>query len=192
MKITGRHQHGSLAGLRPCTARCSGNWQSGNELACAGDITKLWPALSGKGAEQVQRGVQGCRYRRRAPAFVLPGQLLDAGPAREMGCAGLEHGAERRSPRIPPAPARPRSPSPAPATPPPRLLPGRGVDPGDEELEPRHRGARSAERGVVASWPSYSCHPCATQSGWTSQVTPVIAKVPVMVGEMGESDCGGS
>jgi hypothetical protein len=133
-------------------------------LARAGDIKKLWPALS----------------REKALSRFNAGSKDAA-----IGVAG-------RSPRIPPAPARPRSPSPAPATPPPRLLPGRGVDPGDEVLEPRHRGARSADRGLVASWHSYSCHPCATQPGWTSQVTPVIAKVPVMAGEMGESDCGGN
>src|SRR4051794_27917523 len=72
-----------------------------------------------------------------------------------------QHGSRRPAttrgpvPRIPPAPARPRSPSPAPATPPPpglgilRRAGGRGADPGDEELEPRHRGARSAERGLL-------------------------------------------
>jgi hypothetical protein len=45
---------------------------------------------------------------------------------------------------------------------------------------------------LVASWHSYSFNTCAAQSCWTSQVAPVIAKVPVVVGEMGESDCGGS
>jgi hypothetical protein len=45
---------------------------------------------------------------------------------------------------------------------------------------------------LVASWHSYSFNTCSTQSCWTSQVAPVIAKVPVIVGEMGESDCGGS
>ncbi len=45
---------------------------------------------------------------------------------------------------------------------------------------------------LVASWHSYSFNTCNTQSCWTSQVAPVLAKVPVIVGEMGESDCGGS
>jgi len=45
---------------------------------------------------------------------------------------------------------------------------------------------------LVASWHSYSGNTCDTQSCWTSQVAPVMAKVPVIVGEMGESDCGGS
>jgi len=45
---------------------------------------------------------------------------------------------------------------------------------------------------LVASWHSYSFNTCNTQACWTSQVAPVMAKVPVIVGEMGESDCGGS
>jgi len=45
---------------------------------------------------------------------------------------------------------------------------------------------------LVASWHSYSFNTCNTQTCWTSQVAPVMAKVPVVVGEMGESDCGGS
>jgi endoglucanase len=45
---------------------------------------------------------------------------------------------------------------------------------------------------LVASWHSYSFNTCATQACWTSQVAPVMAKVPVIVGETGESDCGGS
>jgi endoglucanase len=45
---------------------------------------------------------------------------------------------------------------------------------------------------LVASWHSYSGNTCNTQSCWTAQVAPVMAKVPVIVGEMGESDCGGS
>jgi hypothetical protein len=45
---------------------------------------------------------------------------------------------------------------------------------------------------LVASWHSYSNNTCDTQACWTAQVAPVIAKVPVIVGEMGEGDCGGS
>jgi hypothetical protein len=45
---------------------------------------------------------------------------------------------------------------------------------------------------LAASWHSYSFNTCSAQSCWTSQVAPVITKVPVIVGEMGESDCGGS
>ena len=46
--------------------------------------------------------------------------------------------------------------------------------------------------GLVASWHSYSNNTCDTQACWTSQVAPVMAKVPVIVGEMGEGDCGGA
>jgi hypothetical protein len=45
---------------------------------------------------------------------------------------------------------------------------------------------------LVASWHSYSNNTCNTQSCWTSQVAPVMAKVPVIVGEMGEGDCAGT
>lgn len=45
---------------------------------------------------------------------------------------------------------------------------------------------------LVASWHSYSNNTCDTQTCWTSQVAPVIAKVPVVVGEMGEGDCSGT
>ncbi|HEV2345273.1 MAG TPA: cellulase family glycosylhydrolase [Actinocrinis sp.] len=48
------------------------------------------------------------------------------------------------------------------------------------------------DNNLVASWHSYSFNTCATQACWTSQVAPVMAKVPVIVGETGESDCGGS
>ena len=42
---------------------------------------------------------------------------------------------------------------------------------------------------LVASWHSYNFNTCSTQSCWTSQVAPVIAKVPVVAGEIGENDC---
>ena len=45
---------------------------------------------------------------------------------------------------------------------------------------------------LVASWHSYDGNTCNTQSCWTSQVAPVMAKVPVIVGEMGEGDCAGT
>jgi hypothetical protein len=45
---------------------------------------------------------------------------------------------------------------------------------------------------LVASWHSYSNNTCDTQACWTSEVAPVIAKVPVVVGEMGEGDCAGT
>ena len=45
---------------------------------------------------------------------------------------------------------------------------------------------------LVASWHSYNFNTCDTQSCWTSQVAPVIAKVPVIAGEVGENDCAGT
>ena len=48
------------------------------------------------------------------------------------------------------------------------------------------------DNNLVASWHSYNFNTCSTQSCWTSEVAPVIAAVPVIVGEIGENDCGGS
>ena len=45
---------------------------------------------------------------------------------------------------------------------------------------------------LVASWHSYNFNTCSSQSCWTSEVAPVIAKVPVIPGEIGENDCSGS
>jgi endoglucanase len=45
------------------------------------------------------------------------------------------------------------------------------------------------DHNLVASWHSYNFNACNTESCWTSQVAPVIAKVPVIAGEIGENDC---
>ena len=45
------------------------------------------------------------------------------------------------------------------------------------------------DHNLVASWHSYSFSACDTRSCWTREVAPVIAKVPVMAGEIGEIDC---
>jgi endoglucanase len=45
------------------------------------------------------------------------------------------------------------------------------------------------DHDLAASWHAYATSPCATQSCWVSQISPVIAKVPVIVGEVGETDC---
>jgi len=45
---------------------------------------------------------------------------------------------------------------------------------------------------LVASWHSYNFNACSNQSCWTSEVAPVIAKVPVIPGEIGENDCAGT
>jgi endoglucanase len=48
------------------------------------------------------------------------------------------------------------------------------------------------DRNTVASWHSYNFNTCAPKSCWNSQVAPVIRKVPVIVGEMGENNCSDS
>lgn len=45
------------------------------------------------------------------------------------------------------------------------------------------------DHNLVASWHSYNFNGCTDESCWNSQVAPVIAKVPVIVGEIGENDC---
>jgi endoglucanase len=45
------------------------------------------------------------------------------------------------------------------------------------------------DHNLTASWHSYNFNTCSSQSCWTSQVAPVIAKVPVIAGEIGENDC---
>ncbi len=48
------------------------------------------------------------------------------------------------------------------------------------------------DSNLAVSWHSYNFNTCDTESCWTSEVAPVLAKVPVIVGEIGENDCGGS
>jgi endoglucanase len=48
------------------------------------------------------------------------------------------------------------------------------------------------DNNLVASFHDYNFNTCAPQSCWTSQIAPVIAKVPVIAGEIGENDCSGS
>lgn len=50
-----------------------------------------------------------------------------------------------------------------------------------EPVDPNHN--------LAASWHSYNFNSCNTSSCWDSQVAPVIAKVPVIAGEIGEKDC---
>ncbi len=42
---------------------------------------------------------------------------------------------------------------------------------------------------LAASWHSYNFNAGNTKSCWTAQIAPVIAKVPVIAGEIGENDC---
>ncbi len=43
---------------------------------------------------------------------------------------------------------------------------------------------------LVASWHSYNFNSCNTSSCWDAQIAPVAAKYPLIVGEIGENDCG--
>lgn len=43
---------------------------------------------------------------------------------------------------------------------------------------------------LAASWHSYNFNFCNTSSCWDSQIAPVAAKYPLIVGEIGENDCG--
>jgi endoglucanase len=45
------------------------------------------------------------------------------------------------------------------------------------------------DHDLAASWHSYNFNTCDTSSCWDTQVAPVIAKVPVIAGEIGENDC---
>jgi hypothetical protein len=45
---------------------------------------------------------------------------------------------------------------------------------------------------LAASWHAYNFNACNTASCWNSQVAPVIAKVPVIAGEIGETNCSDS
>ncbi len=42
---------------------------------------------------------------------------------------------------------------------------------------------------LAASWHSYNFSACSTQTCWDANVAPVIAQVPLVVGEIGENDC---
>jgi hypothetical protein len=45
---------------------------------------------------------------------------------------------------------------------------------------------------LAASWHSYNFNACSTKACWNKQLAPVIAKVPLIAGEIGENDCAGS
>lgn len=45
------------------------------------------------------------------------------------------------------------------------------------------------DHNLAASWHSYNFNACSTQACWNRQIAPVIAKVPVVAGEIGENDC---
>lgn len=45
------------------------------------------------------------------------------------------------------------------------------------------------DHNLAASWHSYNFNACSTKACWNRQIAPVIAKVPVIAGEIGENDC---
>jgi endoglucanase len=45
------------------------------------------------------------------------------------------------------------------------------------------------DHNLAASWHSYNFNTCSTKACWISQIAPVIRKVPVIAGEIGENDC---
>jgi len=44
---------------------------------------------------------------------------------------------------------------------------------------------------LAAAWHSYNFNACVTEACWNQQIAPVIARVPLIVGELGENDCAG-
>jgi hypothetical protein len=48
---------------------------------------------------------------------------------------------------------------------------------------------KDPDHNLAASWHSYNFNHCNNLQCWNSQVGPVIAKVPVITGEIGENDC---
>ena len=46
------------------------------------------------------------------------------------------------------------------------------------------------DHNLAASWHSYNFNACSNLTCWTSQIAPVTAQVPLVAGEIGESDCG--
>ena len=48
------------------------------------------------------------------------------------------------------------------------------------------------DHNLAASWHSYNFNACSTEACWTSQIAPLIAKVPLIAGEIGENNCADS
>jgi endoglucanase len=48
---------------------------------------------------------------------------------------------------------------------------------------------RDPDRNLVAAWHFYPWNPCNTRGCWNRTVAPVIARVPVLADEFGETDC---
>lgn len=45
------------------------------------------------------------------------------------------------------------------------------------------------DHNLAASWHSYNFNACRTKSCWSSQIAPVMHRVPLIAGEIGENDC---
>jgi hypothetical protein len=45
------------------------------------------------------------------------------------------------------------------------------------------------DHNLAASWHSYNFNTCSSSSCWSSQISPVLAQVPLVTGELGENDC---
>jgi endoglucanase len=45
------------------------------------------------------------------------------------------------------------------------------------------------DHDLAASWHSYNFNACSTKSCWSSQIAPVMHRVPLVAGEIGENDC---
>ena len=43
---------------------------------------------------------------------------------------------------------------------------------------------------IAASWHAYSFNACVTETCWDTQIAPLAAQVPVVLGEFGQDDCG--
>jgi hypothetical protein len=48
------------------------------------------------------------------------------------------------------------------------------------------------DHNLVAAWHAYDSNTCNTQACWNSIVAPVLHQVPLVAGEIGESDCAGT
>jgi endoglucanase len=64
-----------------------------------------------------------------------------------------------------------------------------GVDYSNDLSEWLKYEPNDPDHNLAASWHSYNFNTCNNQGCWDSEVAPVIAKVPVIAGEIGENDC---
>lgn len=55
----------------------------------------------------------------------------------------------------------------------------------------RHK-PRDSDHNLAASWHSYNFNACDVRSCWAGQVAPVMARVPLIAGEIGENNCSGT